>query len=280
MKKKTYSITSEPTKIWRDNIDLSEIVNEVDLKNKDFKNLDESQIFERINNDKNKYINDELYDKKILEEFPEYLAGWKTVITNTGLIAFYKIDKISSSLVIESDNLVIYDLFEHDDTDLYPVDSLLKFIEPDISMLLDYNMFDQPLNVRRLNIRDHSFIPENKYFYNGYEYVFINCDEIKGFSYSNNCGKFKRNTRTTSLRPITSISFNYKPIFIFRLKDSSGNEYDLNRPFTLKVNGKTVTAKKYVNRCGVYFIDLSEEKTEHKLSISANIFKDGFIEVI
>ena len=152
MKKTIYTIKEKPTKIWRNNIAL---ILEGNKKPEEM-NWTKEQIFEYKYNNEHEYLtSDTYYDKKVLEEFPEYLAKWKTIITNTGLIAFYNPETTTNDDGEEinvNNNFVIYDLFDHDDSDVYQVDSLLEYIEPDISMLLQYNMFDQPLNVRKIII--------------------------------------------------------------------------------------------------------------------------------
>lgn len=201
-----------------------------------------------------------IFNTNILNEFPEKLANWKWVITNTGLVCFYN-----------DSTQVIYDMF--DDSEI----GTLENIKPDISMMLQYNFINQPLNVRKVNFKNGKFIPDLKYNYNNFWYYFLNCDGL----YNNKKGTF-RNINSNLYFEIGSeeididkIYFDYKPIFAFKTYNSDGTPSVTN---SIKIN--ELSAELYEDN--IFFIDLSSLKngeiSPEKILISVS--GSGFMEVI
>ena len=311
---KTYDIL-DPTKIWRGDKELK-IENEKSYVGSEEKEWTTSQKLEYTYNDPKKYIMGNKdsaenfpFDSKILEEFPEYLARWNVIITNTGLVCFHTSTQ-------GDNNFVIYDMFGKDD-----IHSISEDIKPDISMLLEYNMFDQPVNVRKVHFTNNEFTPERSYVYNNNWCGFFNCDGVNGNTTLNKNSFFSDypetsdisfqeektyyeyqegryiNTSDTSFQEektyyeytaisvqIKNIQFNYKPLFVFKLYDSDGSlkvdSDGVTDDKKIKINVNNLTAKKYED--GIYFIDLSSLNPEENglISISLENCDDGYLEVI
>lgn len=215
-------------------------------------------IFEYKFNDPEKYLreSDLTPFNEILKEFPERIAGWGTIMTNTGLVCFYK-DSV----------FVIYDMFDDSET------GTLQSIKPDISMMLEYNFIDQPLNIRKINFTDNKFIPDRS-FVNGSYYAFYNCDGIDGWNFDEDNFYFVKASR----EDVTKINFNYKPVFVFKIYNTDGSEKTGN--LEIIVAGKE--AEPYENN--IYFADLSDydknNSDKTKVSIQLSNCGSGYLEVI
>ena len=209
---------------------------------------------------------------EILEEYPEYLAGWETTITNTGLVCFYDSSKAK-------DNFVIYDMFDDDINEDAEKDGFLDNIKPDISMLKMYNMFDQPLSVRKINFTDSKFTPERSYVYNNKWCGFFNCDGVNNNTTLNDNFFFEFEGDKPD---VENIQFNYKPLFIFKIYNTDGSK-KISSDLKILIDGKEAEAD---SEGGFYFIDLSNYKIENKsllplqISISLQDCDNGYLEVI
>lgn len=240
MKKFIYtSELSVGDKIWRGNAQPT------DEKSFEFKYNDPTKYIIGSKVNKENFS----FDTKLLEEFPEYNVGWETIITNTGLTCFYTENQ-------DTNNFVIYDMFDKENIEL-------SNIKPDISMLLQYNFVDQPLNVRKVFFKEAVFVAEKFYKYNEQYFSFINADSA---------------TLTEGgINTFSNISYEYKPLFVFRVYnfDSSPKENAI-----IKINGN-IPATKHSN--GIYFIDLSSTDPNDNnglVSISLGNCGDGYLEVI
>lgn len=306
MKKAIYNITSAPTsKIWRNNTEpTGELTpaQEMETKFNDY-----SQY---IIGDKNSTDNFN-FPTTILEEYPEYLAEWKTIITNIGLVCFvsgtytknedeydsetvyyYYEDETYKRFTGEdfetgidyytfSGSLVIYDMFDDDvtpdgpDTDL----SFLSDIKPDISMLKMYNMFEQPLSVRKINFANSEFTPERSYVYDNKWCGFFNCDGVNNNIRLNDNFFFEFEGDKPD---IENIQFNYKPLFVFKIYNTDGSK-KISSDLKILIDGKEAEAD---SERGFYFIDLSDYKIENRsllplqISISLEDCGNGYLEVI
>lgn len=275
MKKNIYTITEAPTVIWRNNSDPSGDIIKTAAREMEKKF---NKVDQYMDKDNLKFPNE------ILEEFPEYLAGWTIIITNTGLVTFY-------NLSIESNNFVIYDMFDDDvtedgeDTDT----SFLTDIDPDVSMLDNYNVFNQPLSVRKINFEvgnefnRYYFKGERSFKYNNKFYSFYNCDALD-ISNCNFNTEFNFFESDSDIEKVSCIEFHYKPVFFFKVYDSNGNLFN-ETTIEIKINEGTSTektAKLYEN--GKYFIDLSEYESFEDIKISLLYGNDrknsGYLEVI
>ena len=252
MKKNIYNnISSAPTgKIWRDNSEPA------DKSSFEYKYNDESKYIRG-----NKNSDDLNFDKFILEEFPEYLAGWDFTITNTGLTCFYS---------NKTKTFIIYDMFESDDYEL-------ENIEPDISMMLEYTFIAQPLSVRKINFnKDNKFTAEKEYTHNNQYCAFYNCDAIEN---SNTLDSNLFFTSNEDISTSSTIYFQYKPVFVFRVYNSSGNLSSGNlSDVILNIDSNKTAVQKST---GIYYIDLTgRENINDKVSISINCDFNGYLEVI
>lgn len=149
--------------------------------------------------------------KEILKIFPEFNDGqYNTTITDNGLIIFFN-----------NNNKIAYDMFQ-EDTDTENKSVSFDDIIPDNSLNLKYNLKNNPLNVRRLNIEwdendelAFSVIPDRTYKSNNKYYYQINCDIID----INNAKKLDENNFFESdkkLENIDTVGFIYKPVYIIR----------------------------------------------------------------
>ena len=261
------------------------ILNRTYTKGEKIQRINESS-FDSAYNNVNDYIYSDdtniIFDTNILNEFPEKLAGWNWVITNTGLTCFYN-----------DSTQVIYDMF--DDSEI----GTLENIKPDISMMLKYNFIDQPLNVRKVNFECYNdnnnvhFLPDLKYYYNNDYCVFLNCDEVQyyddesdkededGETISRDCilsnnSYFKRYDESS----IEKIYYNYKPVFVFRVYKTNGSSIlsDTDE-ITITINGEADIVNHYKDN--VYYADISDFKNiNNKISISLTSNFNGFMEVI
>lgn len=285
MKKSIYTnLKREPKIIWRNNTVLKitpgKTINEMGWT--------DAQKLEYQFNNKDEYILGDIdyqtnfnFPVSILEEFPEYLAGWKTIITNTGLIAFQNKEYTDEGIFNNTYSLVIYDMFDDDvtpdgpDTD----SSFLSDIKPDISMLKVYNMFDQPLSVRKINFTNSEFTPERSYVYDNKWCGFFNCDGVNNNTTLNDNFFFEFESDKPD---IENIQFSYKPLFVFKIYNTDGSK-KISSDLKILIDGKKAEAD---SEGGFYFIDLSDYKIENRsllplqISISLQDCGNGYLEVI
>lgn len=250
MKKEIFkNVTSIPEEIWRGN----------KKPNEEPKDKTTLEYKEYIFNDSSKYIkifNDD--QQKILNQFPEYLAHYIPIATNTGLMCFYN---------AETTTLVIYDLLEKESN------LQLSSILPDISPMLSYDHIKTPMNVRQLNFNTFTinnekksyFISEHSYIKDGETYYFYNCDKIGNkLPDLNNNNYFKEVTDRVS-----EVEFEYKPLFVIRVFNSNGSRY------TEEIEGLT----KKENEAGIYYADISNQSSTDYFTLIAPS-GSGYLEVL
>lgn len=305
MKKRVYTNVTigDTTKIWRENtpptIDLSKTNDELKREG-----LDYHTIFEARYNDPLKYLrgtrsdNSFKFDTRLLEDFPEYLDGWKTIITNTGLTCFNKEeDKI----------LVIYDMFEGS-TDVF------SDIRPDLSMLLDYEIKSQPLNIRKVNFSNKFFIPERNYIRTNYTSstvtkdisFFMNCDDViiskkaasysfsisdavlnPNFFYEVNCkANANSSQRLTAIAAmdivVNKVIYTYKPTLLIKLFNQDGSVIENNILIVKDKDGNNVAVNKYSEQAiykGFYVVDLTSRPIG-PITIELSNTTSGYMEVL
>lgn len=303
MKKRVYTnvTINDATKIWRENtaptINLSKTNDELIRDG-----LEYHSIFEARYNDPLKYLrgtksdNSFNFDTKLLEDFPEYLDDWTTIITNTGLTCFNK-----------GTTLVIYDMFEGS-ADVF------SDIRPDLSMLLDYEIKSQPLNIRKVNFSNKFFIPERNYIKTNYTSstvtkdisFFINCDDVviskKSSSYSFSISSAKLNPnffyelncsasanssqRATAIAAmdinINKVIYTYKPTLLIKLFNQDATPITTNVLIVKDKDGNSVTVNKYSEQDihkGFYVVDLTARPIG-PITIELSNTTSGYMEVL
>lgn len=264
MKKEIFeNVTSITGKIWRGNKEPT------DKTTPEFKF-----------NDSSKYIrNFSLEQKDILSQFPECLAGYKPIATNTGLICFYKQNTDETTYT-----LVIYDLLE--ETKLGENNLTLTSISPDISPMLSYDHIKTPMNVRQLNFKEEKneegnsvakFIADHKYTYNdnGNEITccLYNCDKINN-EIANSNGYFKNIADS-----VPKVEFKYKPLFVIRAFNNDGSSYKQEIKYKFK-NKETEEEKNLINKGdGIYYADISNQSSTDYFTLIAPS-GSGYLEVL
>lgn len=224
-------------------------------------------------NDSSKYIT-EFPNDSPLKEFPEYLAGYTPLATNTGLMCFYRNLTTNTDGELIAGELIIYDLLANDTTEI-------SSINPDIMPILDYNHITNPLNVRHLNFSNGNFKPEREY-YNEYQkrFILIDCDRIEGAENIDVDNGYFQYDSVTKTNPM-SVEFDYKPVFVLRVFSNDGTIYtdDIDNFISMEKTKVREDSTEEKIKTGVYYRDCSTIKDEY-ISISAPSSGSGYMEVL
>lgn len=174
--------------------------------------------------------------KNVLEYFPEYndtKNQYPVFITDNGLVAFRKSKEEDKDGNIHF-KYIIYDMFENDNAKEYDsLNNILDDITPDTDLNQKYTLLNNPLNVRRINVKYSrsnntlifKVIPDREFYKDGYYFCQINCDSIKNFTQEetlekdNNFFKYQTKNAIPDINLI-DISFSYKPLYILRNIDN------------------------------------------------------------
>lgn len=231
-------------------------------------------------NDPDKYIigTNNFINSDILNSFPEFLAGMNPIATTTGLIAFY--ESVTIDNTIKNIVRVAYNLLSENtitvDGELKNLD--LNSINPDISPMLSYDHIRTPMNVRQLNFKDGTFIPEHTYIKDGKNYYFYNCDKI-----GEKLPDINNNDYFESIEDeVSEVKFEYKPLFVIRAFKSSGEQYtdSVDKNNNNEINDNIYnTANLIKKENGIYYADISDKSSTEYFALKAPS-GSGYLEVL
>lgn len=207
--------------------------------------------------------------KNILKEFPEVYLTANSVNINTSLK--FVITNIGLYAISSDSSTIIYDILGNEEED-YKFEKIF----PDYSLIKNYNIENNPLGVRYVNIEKDKFKPVNSFSFNNQYYKKLNVDAIPGWQLIENestntfeNGYFK----SSSDENITKVCFNYKPIFILKLINNTIKDY-IDDGIILKINDINIKTRfpsiddllKYENNDTELIVNLSSFPFEENIS--------------